>query len=411
MWILTVNNVEIDLPVKDEVFFATVNSAEMVSTDFDIYYNDKMLEAFELRGILEAYNGKRYKAREYDGYVSNPLASNDTFECVVTINSISLTKKKLNMTVKANTSGMARPYNKEYYHMRELLHQNVTDRTLFPLNANIPTGEPHVWSGYHLENMASGSIVERTKLYRGWLRDIPPSEYIPNIGSFGYQFVNMPLLPVAYYATPNSLYGDGDIKMRRGTFRVKTKKIGRGSLDPATFDVTTDICFACKGDYVGVYDDEVECWYTKTYNSANMDNGDMTFVVHGHWTNKAAMRKSRIYFKYWWGSSTSDLLFGCSEPFDIQVHIRNGITYTSQGFYNTTTRMYEYNPSTAGYEDWQNYDMKDSYFEFLPHNTATFPPDTRFGWKMGFTGNTAEVDDLSLIYSSIGTMTTKVTRK
>lgn len=388
MWILRVNDVDITIPVKEEVFFvSTVNDTELKSTDFDLYYTPAEFEALRLKGILETEDGVTYRFPTLKGVLSNPTEfGNITVECEITVNYVSLTKSMVNLTVAANVNPAAQRFNSKYYDMRAFINPEGSPyRQLYPVGVDYHdynTTTVYPWAGWS-GNEGSFFVAGNLPVFTG-------GEWVTMLNSMGWTINTDSPIQFPYVAA-NTIYADGEIKMRRARWHCDV--IWNG--EPPHEGYENENAYLVKGEYAGIYDDQFTAFMDlKDNQEDNIYRFDTVFK------NTFKLETSSSGIKTYFGVSVPtyngtkpvsqyslEITTEGDSPFSFSAYIF-GNSLNGHSIQNANGRQYAIIPLSN--LDIINYiQCKNNWIEIVPDNflngevthemKMTVPTDTRSG--------------------------------
>lgn len=362
MWIVQINNVEITLPVDENVFFcSTANDTELKSTDFDLYYTQEEYNALGLSGILEVEDDNEFSLmKPIEGRLYSTNYSIDV-PCTLTVNYVCLTRKYINVTVSAAAHPANIPFNKMYQGCRYLADQQFVN-DIYPLGIGVNDYDPfaiNVWAGWAANNR---------EFLAGNMPIINFGDIITTAQVAGWTFNNLPAYYTRLRVAPNTIYADGNIKMRRIRY-IETAQYDEDQT-PAAYDHTK--AYLVKGEYAGLYDDTIDSNLTIDCNVLSPADRRMTFGFYNRFRSEGVIQSFKNYFQL----DTYD--YGSGKFLeDVVMTIRSDRSFT-MNFSAYGTVAYNVPATYVGPSDgyvvtvtgwtvlYLNNSLKDNWFEVIP---------------------------------------------
>ena len=362
MWIVQINSVEITLPVDENVFFcSTTNDTELKSTDFDLYYTQAEYNALGLSGILEVEDDNEISLmKPIEGRLYSTNYSIDV-PCTLTVNYVCLTRKYINVTVSAAAHPANIPFNKMYQGCRYLADQQFVN-DLYPLGIGVNDYDPNainVWAGWAANNR---------EFLAGNMPIINFGDIITTAQVAGWTFNNLPAYHTNLRVAPNTIYADGNIKMRR--IRYMEAVDYDEDQTPDTYDHTK--AYLVKGEYAGLYTDTIDSDFEIGCDPLAPADREMKFVFYNKFRTEDKMQSFKNYFQF----DTYD--YGSGKFLeDVIMYIRSDRSFTLNiSAYGTVASNVPsvYGGIANGYEvtisGWSvlylNNSLKDNWFEVIP---------------------------------------------
>lgn len=362
MWIVQINNVEITLPVDENVFFcSTTNDTELKSTDFDLYYTQEEYNALGLSGILEVEDDNEFSlTKPIDGRLYSTNHSIDV-PCTLTVNYVCLTKKYINVTVSAAAHPANIPFNKMYQGCRHLADQQFVN-DLYPLGIGVNDYDPNsinVWAGWAANNR---------EFLAGNMPIINFGDIITTAQVAGWTFNNIPAFHTNLRVAPNTIYADGNIKMRR--IRYMEAVDYDEDQTPDTYDHTK--AYLVKGEYAGLYSDDIDSDFEIGCDPLAPADRKMKFGFYNRFRTEEKMQSFKNYFQF------DTYNYGSGKFLeDVVIYIRSDRSFTLNiSAYGTVASNIPsvYQGLNDGYvvtiSGWSvlylNNSLKDNWFEVIP---------------------------------------------
>lgn len=310
MWIVQINNVEITLPVDENIFFClTTNDTELKSTDFDLYYTQEEYNALGLTGLLEVEDDNEFSLmKPIEGRL---YSTNYSIEvpCTLIVNYICQTRKYINVTVFATAHPANIPFNKMYQGCRYLADQQFVN-DIYPLGVDKSSYDPfaiNVWAGWAANNR---------EFLAGNMPIINFGDIITTAQVAGWTFNNLPAYYTNLRVAPNTIYADGNIKMRR----IRYMEAVDYDEDQPRYDHTK--AYLVKGEYAGLYGDTLNSdFYLHTGTLHTIRT--MTFSFKNEFRTEGVMQSFKNYLKF----DTYD--YGSGKILEnVKFRIRSNVNFT-----------------------------------------------------------------------------------
>lgn len=240
MWNLLLNQKNIPIPAGQD-FYAVVNDyGKTYSTNIDIPITADIVEALNIRGILQKEDGQLFKPTDYRGFLSGY-----GFNTPCTVHVESLSQKTNSVNLYISSEGLLGGKLSEFFALRDV---NYVNNFMTPVvHQSFQNRDHPIFSGSE-----SGPSYQQNTSPMAWYPEVNQNIFLQALANASIYAENVP----NFRLYPNAIYADARYKMRRIYARVGCD-LRQDANNNVTMNWATPV--VARGEYANLSNDYVDC--------------------------------------------------------------------------------------------------------------------------------------------------------